>query len=62
MLLGRAMTKKNPMLGMWLATTNAWVGTARGHLLAEMRRHQAAPPGMKVRPTATKGKRRKKGK
>lgn len=55
------MTKKNPMLGMWLTTTNAWVGTARGHMLAEMRRQQAGPPGLKARPPA-KGKRRKKAK
>ena len=55
------MTKKNPMLGMWLTTNSAWTGAARSRTLAEMRRSQAGPPLPKTQPAA-KRKRPKKGK
>lgn len=36
--MANPMTKKNPLLSMWLSAANAWAGTARGLMTAEARR------------------------
>ena len=35
------MTRRNPMLSLWLSGANAWAGAARGLWTAEPRRQQA---------------------
>jgi hypothetical protein len=36
------MTKKNPMLSLWLSAANSWAGAARGFWTAELQRQQTA--------------------
>jgi hypothetical protein len=36
------MSKKNPLMSMWLSGVNAWAGAARGLWTAELHRPQTA--------------------
>jgi hypothetical protein len=36
------MSKKNPLMSMWLSGVNAWAGAARGLWTAELHRQQTA--------------------
>jgi hypothetical protein len=52
------MTKKNPLLSIWLSAANAWAGAARGLMAAEMRRGQKRAVKAATRPPPARGKRR----
>jgi hypothetical protein len=54
--MANPMTKKNPLLSIWLSAANAWAGAARGHLAAALRRQQAAVLRAATRPMARKRK------
>lgn len=43
------MTRKNPMLSLWLSGANAWAGAARGLWTAELRRRQAGQQAAAMR-------------
>ena len=52
--MANPMTKKNPLLSIWLSAANAWGGAARGQLAAALRRQQAAALRTATRPMARK--------
>lgn len=58
--MANPMTKKNPLLSLWLSAANAWAGAARGLAAAEMGRQRKALAKAATRAPAKK-KRRKSG-
>jgi hypothetical protein len=56
--MANPLTKKNPLLSMWLSAANGWAGAARGLMAAEMGRQRKALTKAATRPTAAKKKRR----
>ena len=58
--MANPMTKKNPLLSMWLSAANAWAGAARGVMTAEMKRRQKA--AVKAATRAPAGEKRRKSK
>lgn len=58
--MANPMTKKNPLLSMWLSAANAWAGAARGLMTAEAKRMQKkAMAKASGRPAPARKKRRK---
>ena len=58
--MANPMTKKNPLLSVWLSAANAWAGAARGLMAAEAKRQQKkAMAKASGRPAPARKKRRK---
>ena len=57
--MANPMTKKNPLLSMWLSAANAWAGAARGLMAAEARRAQKKAVAKAVGQPPARKKRRK---
>ncbi len=58
--MANPMTKKNPLLSMWLSAANTWAGAARGVTTAEARRQQKAMAKAATRAPARKKPRKSK--
>ena len=58
--MANPMTKKNPLLSMWLSAANAWSGAARGLMAAEAGRQRKALAKAAVRAPANKKRRKPK--
>ena len=58
--MANPLTKKNPLLSMWLSAANAWAGAARGLMAAEMGRQRKALARSAARPPAKKKRRKSK--
>ena len=58
--MANLMTKKNPLLSMWLSAANAWAGAARGMMAAEMGRQRKALTKAGTRAPAKKKRRKSK--
>ncbi len=58
--MANPMTKKNPLLSVWLSAANAWAGAARGLVAAEAGRQRKALMKAAVRAPAAKKRRKPK--
>jgi hypothetical protein len=58
--MANPMTKKNPLLSMWLSAANAWAGAARGMMAGEMGRQRKALAKAATRAPAKKKSRKSK--
>ncbi|MFL5338523.1 MAG: hypothetical protein ACJ8H8_36555 [Geminicoccaceae bacterium] len=56
--MANPLTKKNPLLSIWLSAANAWAGAARGMMASEVRRQQRAAV-KQISPSRAGRKRRK---
>ncbi len=57
--MANPMTKKNPLLSMWLSAANAWAGAARGLMAAEVSRQRKALTKAATRAPAKKRRKSK---
>ncbi len=57
--MANPMTKKSPLLSMWLSAANAWAGAARGLMAAEVGRQRKALTKAATRAPAKKRRKSK---